>query len=109
VDAVCRAAGVGGGGMDDEWLISRCLEGKTAYWRVLVERYREQLFERVSRRIADPDDAWEVVDAAFYDLRESLVTLNQAEHPQDRHGSFFDWLLRSSAGPLVRKLRGEDV
>jgi hypothetical protein len=95
--------------MDDEWLISRCLEGKTAYWRVLVERYRVQLFERVSRRIANPDDAWEVVDTAFYDLRESLPAVIRADNPQDRDGSFFDWLVRSSVGPIARKLRGEDV
>ena len=95
--------------MDDQWLISRCLEGKTAYWRVLVVRYRQQLFDRVSRRLADPDDAWEVVDAAFYHLRGSLATLEQPERPQNSDGFFFGWLLRSAAESFIRKSRGEEA
>lgn len=95
--------------MDDQWLISRCLEGKTAYWQVLVVRYRQQLFDRVSRRLADPDDAWEVVDAAFYHLRGSLTTLDQHEPPQTSDGSFFHRLLRSAAESFIRKSRGEEA
>jgi DNA-directed RNA polymerase specialized sigma24 family protein len=94
--------------MDDQWLISRCLEGKTAYWQVLVVRYRQQLFDRVSRRLADSDDAWEVVDAAFYHLRGSLATFEQPE-PQPSEGFFFHRLLRSAAESFIRKSRGEEA
>ena len=110
--------------MDDEWLVEKCLQGKTAYWNILIHRYQDRLFERVSKEVEKPEDAWNVVEdtflqakttlSSFRDFRAaSLESYERACLISRRRGDpemaplFFMWLYQFAAKLSLREVRGE--
>jgi DNA-directed RNA polymerase specialized sigma24 family protein len=96
--------------VDDNWLVDQCLQGKTAYWNVIVRRYRDRLFEKVSNVVKNPDDAWEVVEHTFFQARTNLLSFNDylaSVRNTKRRASFFLWLRTFAVEPALRKARGE--
>jgi RNA polymerase sigma-70 factor (ECF subfamily) len=86
---------------DDNRLIQDCLQGKTAAFGELVQRYQDRLFNTVCRLIDNPEDAQDVVQEAFLNAYQSLQGFKG-------DSLFFTWLYRiamNSAISLKRKQR----
>jgi DNA-directed RNA polymerase specialized sigma24 family protein len=90
--------------VDDEWLIAQCLLGKTAYWNVLIRRYQDRLFEKVSLLVENSQDAWEIVELTFLSAKTALssfkhypASLTSYLHYMNVkvQSPFFMWLLNS--------------
>ena len=94
--------------VDDEWLVDKCLQGRTAYWNVLVRRYRDNLLEHTCRVVKTPEDALDVVEETLFNARASLPSFKNCPKPvrtSKNRPSFFCWLCRFAAGPCITKVR----
>ncbi len=86
---------------DDRRLISECLQGRTAAFGELVQRYQDRLYNTVYRLVGQAEDAQDVVQEAFLHAYQSLERFQG-------HSQFFTWLYRiaiNSAISLKRKQR----
>jgi DNA-directed RNA polymerase specialized sigma24 family protein len=103
--------------VDDEWLVDQCLEGETAYWNVLVRRYRDQLLEKVSVVVKNPEDAREVVEEALLQARMRLASFQkyldfrnadaQGQPRTKQRPLFFSWLCTFTVEPTLSRIRGK--
>jgi len=83
---------------DDVALVGRCLQGDTAAFRPLVERYQRQLFRVACRMLGDVEDARDCTQDAFVKAYEHL-----AEYDVSRR--FFSWLYRILLNECLNRLR----
>jgi len=74
-------------GEEDRVFVERCLNGDTAAFRPLVDRYQRVLFTVAVRMLGDTDEA---ADAA----QNALVHAYQKLQTYDRGHKFFSWLYR---------------
>ncbi len=100
--------------VDDEWLVQQCLQGKTAYWNVLVRRYRHVLHERFSLLVRKPEDVEEVAEEVFLQAQMALPYFPEFKHPyrqsrlrRERDSLFFNWLLLLGIEPCMEKARAK--
>jgi hypothetical protein len=103
--------------VDDEWLVSQCLFGKTAYWNVLIQRYHDRLFESVHSLGKHLDVTIEIVELTFIRAKTDLSSFNlyqsllshcwrSAERTVEPFFEpFFLWLLKLSAQTEARMLK----
>jgi RNA polymerase sigma-70 factor, ECF subfamily len=86
---------------DDLRLINACLDGDTAAFGVLVQRYQGRLYNTVYRLTENAEDAQDVVQDAFLHAYQSLDSFKG-------DSLFFTWLYRiavNTAISLKRKRR----
>jgi RNA polymerase sigma-70 factor (ECF subfamily) len=86
---------------EDHRLIADCLQGNTAAFGVLVQRYQDRLFNTVYRLVGSAEDAQDVVQDAFLNAYQSLESFKG-------DSLFFTWLYRiavNTAISLKRKQR----
>jgi RNA polymerase sigma-70 factor (ECF subfamily) len=72
---------------DDRKWIEQCLEGDTAAFEVLVDRYQKPLFNTALQMTGDRDDAKDVTQTVFVKAFNNLANYN----PQFK---FFSWIYR---------------
>jgi RNA polymerase sigma-70 factor, ECF subfamily len=82
----------------DEDLVRSCLHGDQRAFAEVVSRYQKPLFNLALRMTADPDDAKDVVQAAFVKAYEKLATYQHQYH-------FFSWLYRIAINESINFLR----
>lgn len=86
---------------DDLRLINACLEGDSAAFGILVQRYQARLYNTVYRLTENAEDAQDVVQEAFLHAYQSLGSFKG-------DSLFFTWLYRiavNTAISLKRKRR----
>lgn len=79
---------------DDDRLIAECLQGRTAAFGPLVERYQDRLFNSVLRLVSDPEDARDVVQEAFLSAYQALRSFKG-------DALFFTWLYRIAVNTAI--------
>jgi RNA polymerase sigma-70 factor (ECF subfamily) len=72
---------------DDAQWVSRCLQGDTSAFEVLVQRYQRIVFSVAYRLTADPEDARDITQNAFLRAYERLDS-----YDPDR--KFFSWIYK---------------
>lgn len=79
---------------DDDRLIAECLQGRSAAFGPLVERYQDRLFNSVLRLVNDPEDARDVVQEAFLSAYQALGSFKG-------DSQFFTWLYRIAVNTAI--------
>ena len=72
---------------DETLLISRILDGQTALFRQLANRYAGQVLRMVARLIPSPEEAEEVTQDVLFEAYQSLARYDAQK------ASFQTWLL----------------
>ena len=72
---------------EDAELVRRCIQGDTAAFTPLVERYQRSLFTVALRMLGDADEAKDAAQDAFVKAYRKLATF-------DPNRRFFSWLYR---------------
>jgi RNA polymerase sigma-70 factor (ECF subfamily) len=72
---------------DDRVIVERCLDGDSAAFRTLVERYERVLFTVAVRMLGDADEAADASQNAFVRAYRKLQTYDSGH-------KFFSWLYR---------------
>ena len=85
---------------DDASCVSRCLQGDTSAFEVLVERYQRVLYSVAFRMTGDLEDARDVVQNAWLRAYEHLDTYDPGR-------PFFSWIYRIGVNESLnyRRLR----
>jgi len=83
---------------EDAVLIARCLNGDSAAFAGLVERYQRVLFRVALRMLGDPEDARDATQETFVRVYQRLAEYD------DRH-RFFSWLYRILTNECLNVLR----
>lgn len=73
--------------MEDDKLVSQCLNGHSHAFEVLVGRYQKPLFNTALRMLKNTQDAEDVTQTAFLKAYESLPSFNPSYQ-------FFSWIYR---------------
>jgi DNA-directed RNA polymerase specialized sigma24 family protein len=90
------------------------LQGKTAYWSVLVRRYQDSLLEGVPRLVENPGDAVEVVELTFLRASTDLASFKEFQRalhnkllfrPKRGQQMFLLWLCRLALHAFLGKAR----
>ena len=84
---------------DDATLIRRVLDGETAAFEVLVERYQRVLYTVALRMLGNRDDAKDATQTAFVRAYERLASF-------DEQYKFFSWIYRILMNECLNLLRG---
>jgi RNA polymerase sigma-70 factor (ECF subfamily) len=79
---------------DDQRLIADCLQGRTAAFGELVQRYQDRLFNTVYRLLDNAEDAQDVVQDAFIHAYQSLNSFKG-------DSLFFTWLYRIAVNTAI--------
>lgn len=90
---------------EDTALVARSLQGDTAAFEILVERYQRVLYTVAFRMLGNQDDARDAIQTAFVRAYERLATFN----PDYR---FFSWIYRiviNECLNLIRARRPEEA
>src|SRR5262245_30780615 len=90
--------------IEDASVVTRCLDGDTAAFEVLVSRYQRVLFSLALRMLGDHADAGNATQTAFAKVFENLETYDS------RH-RFFSWtyrILRNECLNLIRARRHQE-
>lgn len=87
-------------GQDDHdiELVTRCLEGETAAFAPIVERYQRVLFTVARRMLGDGGDAEDAAQNAFVKAYQNLRGF-------DRQRRFFSWLYRILLNECLNRQR----
>ena len=86
-------------GIEDEGrLIARCLDGDSAAFEPLVDRYYRPLFLVAVRLVGNRDEARDVTQIAFLKAYQALGTC-------DRSRRFFSWIYRIVVNECLNSLR----
>src|SRR5262245_17896168 len=91
--------------IEDASVVTRCLDGDTAAFEVLVSRYQRVLFGLALRMLGDHADAGDATQTAFAKVFENLDTYD----PRHR---FFSWtyrILRNECLNLIRARRPQEA
>ena len=83
---------------DEDGLIGRCLEGDSAAFEPLVERYHGPLFRVAARLLGDREEARDATQTAFLKAYQALATC-------DRQRKFFSWIYRILVNDCLNTLR----
>ena len=83
---------------DEDGLIGRCLEGDSAAFEPLVERYHGPLFRVAARLLGDREEARDATQTAFLKAYQALATC-------DRQRKFFSWIYRILINDCLNTLR----
>ena len=83
---------------DENGLIGRCLEGDSAAFEPLVERYHGPLFRVAARLLGDREEARDVTQTAFLKAYQALASC-------DRQRKFFSWIYRIVVNECLNTLR----
>lgn len=83
---------------DDVVLVRRCLEGDTAAFEPLVERYHRPLFNLAARLLGNREEALDSTQNAFVKAFEHLATF-------DQHQRFFSWIYQILRNECLNVLR----
>lgn len=84
---------------DDATLIRRVLDGETAAFEVLVERYQRVLYTVALRMLGNRDDAKDATQTAFVRAYERLSSF-------DEQYRFFSWIYRILVNECLNVIRG---
>ena len=84
---------------DDATLIRRVLDGETAAFEVLVERYQRVLYTVALRMLGNRDDAKDATQTAFVRAYERLASF-------DEQYRFFSWIYRILVNECLNVIRG---
>jgi RNA polymerase sigma-70 factor (ECF subfamily) len=87
---------------EDHRLIADCLQGNTAAFGVLVQRYQDRLFNTVYRLVDNAEDAQDVVQDAFLNAYQSLESFKG-------DSLFFTWLYRIAVNTAISLRRKQRV
>jgi RNA polymerase sigma-70 factor, ECF subfamily len=79
---------------DDQQLVADCLQGHTAAFGELVQRYQDRLFNTVYRLLDNAEDAQDVVQDAFIHAYQSLNSFKG-------DSLFFTWLYRIAVNTAI--------
>jgi RNA polymerase sigma-70 factor (ECF subfamily) len=88
--------------LDDKRLIAECLQGRTAAFGELVQRYQDRLYNTVYRLVGNAEDAQDVVQEAFIHAYQSLASFKG-------DSLFYTWMYRIAVNTAIswrRKQRG---
>jgi RNA polymerase sigma-70 factor (ECF subfamily) len=83
---------------DDRRLIAECLQGRTAAFGELVQRYQDRLYHTVYRLVDNAEDARDVVQDAFLHAYQSLDGFKG-------DAQFFTWLYRIAVNAAISQKR----
>lgn len=83
---------------DEDGLIGRCLDGDSAAFEPLVERYHGPLFRVAARLLGDREEARDVTQTAFLKAYQALASC-------DRQRKFFSWIYRILVNECLNTLR----
>jgi RNA polymerase sigma-70 factor, ECF subfamily len=83
---------------EDEQAVARCLDGDTAAFAGLVERYERVLFSVALRMLGDTEDARDATQDAFIKVYQRLGDYR----PEHR---FFSWIYRILTNECLNALR----
>ena len=83
---------------DEDGLIGRCLDGDSAAFEPLVERYHRPLFRVAARLLGDREEARDATQTAFLKAYQALATC-------DRQRKFFSWIYRILVNECLNTLR----
>ncbi len=84
---------------DEDGLIGRCLDGDSAAFEPLVERYHAPLFRVAARLLGDREEARDATQTAFLKAYQALASC-------DRQRKFFSWIYRILVNECLNTLRG---
>ncbi len=87
---------------DDHRLIAECLKGDTAAFGALVRRYQDRLYNTVYRMVDNAEDAYDVVQEAFFNAYQSLESFKG-------DSLFFTWLYRIAVNTAISLKRKQRV
>lgn len=82
----------------DDRLIARCLDGDTAAFEPLVERYHGPLFRVAVRLLGDREEARDATQTAFLKAYQALPTCDPSRR-------FFSWIYRILVNECLNTLR----
>ncbi|HXG56474.1 MAG TPA: sigma-70 family RNA polymerase sigma factor [Vicinamibacterales bacterium] len=83
---------------DEDGLIGRCLDGDSAAFAPLVERYHGPLFKVAARLLGDREEARDATQTAFLKAYQALASC-------DRQRKFFSWIYRILVNECLNTLR----
>jgi RNA polymerase sigma-70 factor (ECF subfamily) len=83
---------------DEDGLIGRCLDGESAAFAPLVERYHRPLFRVAARLLGDREEARDATQTAFLKAYQALASC-------DRQRKFFSWIYRILVNECLNTLR----
>ena len=83
---------------DEDGLIGRCLDGDSAAFEPLVERYHAPLFRVAARLLGNREEARDATQTAFLKAYQALATC-------DRQRKFFSWIYRILVNECLNVLR----
>ena len=83
---------------DDVAAIRRCLDGETAAFEQLIERYERVLFRVAVRMLGNAEDARDATQTAFVKAYEQL-------HRYDPEHRFFSWIYRILSNECLNQRR----
>ena len=83
---------------DEDGLIGRCLDGDSAAFEPLVERYHAPLFRVAARLLGDREEARDATQTAFLKAYQALASC-------DRQRKFFSWIYRILVNECLNTLR----
>ena len=86
---------------DDESVIRSVLAGNKGRFRILVNRYGEEVLHTVGRMITSQEDAEEVVQDVFVAVYRNLASFDRAK------ASFKTWLMRIAYYTALKRLRSK--
>ena len=95
----CRLPCISPQDEDDATLIRRVLDGETAAFEVLVERYQRVLYTVALRMLGNRDDAKDATQTAFVRAYERLASF-------DEQYRFFSWIYRILMNECLNVIRG---
>jgi RNA polymerase sigma-70 factor, ECF subfamily len=83
---------------EDAALVARSLDGDTAAFEVLVERYQRVLYTVAYRMLGNPDDARDAIQTVFVKAYERLATFDASHR-------FFSWIYRIAINECLNLIR----
>jgi RNA polymerase sigma-70 factor, ECF subfamily len=83
---------------DEDTLIGRCLDGESAAFEPLVERYHRPLFGAAARLLGSREEARDVTQTVFLKAYQALATC-------DRERRFFSWIYRILLNECLNAIR----
>jgi RNA polymerase sigma-70 factor (ECF subfamily) len=84
--------------MDDAAVVRQCLEGNTALFGTLIDRYQKPLFNTALRMTGDYEEARDIAQTVFVKAYMKLDTY-RAEH------KFFSWIYRMLVNESIGYLK----
>ena len=85
---------------DDALWVSRCLQGDTSAFEVLVERYQRVVFSVAYRLTANQEDARDIAQNAFLRAYERLETFDPGR-------KFFSWIYKIAVNESLNYRRAQ--